>query len=282
VSAGAGAPPSTLSVSIVVFRPDLALLQSTLHSLAVALRRAQTDCALGAATVMLIDNGSPDPGAVDALLATSFPGSESITREILRGHGNVGYGRGHDLAIERSTSDYHLVLNPDVVLEPSAVAEALRYLDGHPTVGLLTPHVINDQGEREFLCKRYPSMLVLALRGFAPAWLRRSFRRRLDSYEMRDLPEHEVAVGVPIATGCFMLARRAALQSLGGFAPEYFLYFEDFDLSQRFHAVADIAYVPAVRITHSGGHAARKGWAHRRMFFRSAFTFFQRHGWKLG
>ena len=282
MSGGAGSPPSTVSTSIVVFRPDLALLQSTLHSLAVALRQALTGGTLRSATVTLIDNGSPEPDAVDALLAASFPAGEPIATEILRGHGNVGYGRGHDLAIERSTSDYHLVLNPDVRLEPSAVTEALGYLDAHPGIGLLSPHVVNDRGEREFLCKRYPSMLVLALRGFAPAWLRRPFRRLLDRYEMRDLPEREVAVGVPIATGCFMLARRTALQSVSGFSPEYFLYFEDFDLSLRLHAVADIAYVPAVRITHSGGHAARKGWAHRRMFFRSAFTFFRRHGWKLG
>jgi len=57
--------------------------------------------------------------------------------------------------------------------------------------------------------------------------------------------------------------------------------FEDFDLSLRFARQAAIAYVPAVRIRHAGGDAAGKGWAHRGMFIRSAFTFFQRHGWRL-
>lgn len=103
----------------------------------------------------------------------------------------------------------------------------------------------------------------------------------LDRYEMRDLAEDELAVGIPIASGCFMLARGDILRDLGGFSSHYFLYFEDFDLSLRIGRVADIAYVPQVRIVHSGGEAARKGWAHRRMFIRSALTFFRRNGWKL-
>jgi GT2 family glycosyltransferase len=273
--------PPALSASIVVFHPDLDLLRSTLLGFAAAIREARAVGALSATSIMLVDNGSQDEAAVDALVQESLTGAEPVDRIILRGHGNVGYGRGHNLAIERSAADYHLVLNPDVVMAPSALAEGLGYLESRRGIGLLTPHVVNDRGGRELLCKRYPSVGVLALRGFAPAWLRRPFRRRLDRYEMRDLPEHEIAEDVPIATGCFMLARRAALQAVGGFSPDYFLYFEDFDLSLRLHGVADIAYVPAVRITHSGGNAARKGGSHRRMFLRSAITFFQQHGWSL-
>jgi hypothetical protein len=103
----------------------------------------------------------------------------------------------------------------------------------------------------------------------------------LDQYEMRDLPELEVATGIPIASGCFMLARRSVLQAIDGFSPAYFLYFEDFDLSLRLHQVADIAYLPQVHILHRGGYAAQKGWTHRWLFLRSAITFFRRHGWKL-
>jgi hypothetical protein len=131
------------------------------------------------------------------------------------------------------------------------------------------------------LCKRYPSVLVLGLRGFGPAFLRRWFRRVLDRYEMRDLPDDAPTSPIPIASGCFMLCRRQPLAAIGGFSPEYFLYFEDFDLSLRFAEHAALAYVPTVRIRHAGGDAAGKGWDHRRMFIRSGVTFFRRHGWRL-
>ncbi len=278
---GAEAPQTALSVSLVLFRPDLAVLRSTLRSLREALEQAQRAGVVGAARVDIVDNGSTDPAAIDSLVQDILGGVPWLAAAIRRGHGNVGYGRGHDLAIGEARGSYYLILNPDVVLEPRAIIEAARFLETHPTVGLVTPQVHNGQGGREYLCKRHPSLMVLALRGFAPSWLRRPFRRRLHHYEMRDLPADEVALGIPIASGCFMFVRRELLQRLGGFSPEYFLYFEDFDLSLRLRRLADIAYVPHVRIVHVGGYAAAKGWAHRRMFVRSAATFFRRHGWKL-
>jgi GT2 family glycosyltransferase len=199
----------------------------------------------------------------------------------ISGHGNVGYGQGHNLALSRSSSAYHLVLNPDVVLDPGALLAGLRHLEANPEVGMVTPWAEDEVGQRQYLCKRYPSVGLLALRGFAPGWLRRAFRGSLEHYEMRDLPANVPSAPIPIASGCFMLCRRDALAGIGGFSPDYFLYFEDFDLSLRLGRRATIAHVPAVRIRHSGGNAADKGWAHRRMFARSGLTFFRRHGWRL-
>jgi GT2 family glycosyltransferase len=271
-----------LSISVVLYHANLDLLRQTVGSLRVALDRSRAAGLAGPAVFWLVDNGTDDPAVVDRVVESALgPQAEWLQLEVLRGHGNIGYGRGHDLAIARAKGGCHLVLNPDVVLAPDAIVEALSYLDAHQEVGMVTPHVRGPTGDREFLCKRYPSLLVLALRGFGPGWLQRRFRRLLDRYEMRDLPEDEPAIGIPIASGCFMLARGEALQAIGGFSPRYFLYFEDFDLSLRFRRVAEIAYVPAVRIIHSGGNAARKGPLHQRFFIRSAFTFFSTHGWRL-
>lgn len=275
-------PGSSLAVSIVVYFPDLALLKATVHSLVQSVEQARARGQLTQAELWLVENGSADPRATDALVAADLgPHSRWIDVHILRGHGNVGYGRGHDLAISQSTARWHLTLNPDVVLSSDAISEGMRFLESHPGIGLITPRAVDERGDRLYLCKRYPSAAILALRGFAPSWLRRPFRARLEHYEMRDLPEDRVALTIPIASGCFMFARGETLRRVGGFSSHYFLYFEDFDLSLRIGRVADIAYVPQVRIVHTGGEAARKGWAHRWMFLRSAVTFFRRNGWKL-
>jgi GT2 family glycosyltransferase len=276
------APGRHLSVSVVVYQPELEALRSTVRSLRVALDRAREGRMLDDASLWLIDNGSAEPARLGSLVMDALAPSPGWLRlQVLRGHGNVGYGRGHNLAIERAAGAYHLVINPDVRLDPDAVLEALRYIETHAAVGMVTPHAVTESGDRQFLCKRYPSVLVLGLRAFVPAWLRAPFRGRLDRYEMRDATRDAPFTPIPIASGCFMLSRREPLQAVGGFSPEYFLYFEDFDLSLRFSQVADIAYVPAVRIVHAGGLAASKGWRHRRMFVRSAVTFFRRHGWRL-
>lgn len=270
-----------LDVSIVLYHSDPADLRATLESLRLSVTEARRAGVLDGATVWLIDNGSDDPAALERLAARALEPEGAMRLAVLRGHGNIGFGAGHDLALARPAGAWHLVLNPDVRLDPAAIREGIRFLRDHPDVGLITPHAVDPQGRRLFLCKRYPSLLVLALRGFALAGLRARFQSRLDHYEMRDLAEHEPATGIPIASGCFMLARADLLRAIGGFSTRYFLYFEDFDLSLRLGRIANIAYAPGVRIVHSGGDAARKGWTHQRRFVRSAVTFFSTHGWKL-
>ncbi|WP_231892056.1 glycosyltransferase family 2 protein [Burkholderia sp. MSMB1589WGS] len=273
-------PPSSdegLSISVVTYHPDRAQIAQTLTSLSAACERlhaARPGLAVG---VYLVDNGGlPDLSEHLAALARA-----GIGWTLIAGHGNVGYARGHNLGIERARSRYHLVLNPDIDLEPDALAQALDFLDAHPEVGLLTPRIYDGERRLQYLCRRYPALLDLFVRGFLPAALRRPFARRLSRYEMRDrINETEIVWDPPIVSGCFMLFRTEPLKRLHGFDPRYFLYFEDYDLSLRAGELARIAYVPAVRILHHGGGAARKGFAHIRMFVASAFKFYNRFGWK--
>ncbi|CAG4906724.1 glycosyltransferase family protein [Paraburkholderia saeva] len=267
-----------LSVSVVVYRPDPAQLSETLASLAAAcdaLRAARPSIPVD---LFVIDNGGlPDiTPSLDALRGCR------MTCTIIAGQGNVGYGCGHNLAIERSASRYHLVLNPDIDLDRNAFIKALDFFDVHSDVGLLTPHIGDAQGHIQYLCRRYPTLLDLFVRGFLPTGARRFFARRLARYEMRDvINERDIVWDPPIVSGCFMLFRTDVLKKLAGFDRRYFLYFEDYDLSLRTHQVARVAYLPAVRVLHHGGGAARKGSSHIRMFAASAFRFFNRFGWKL-
>jgi len=227
-----------------------------------------------------VDNGpGDDRGGIERALV-AWP-DEAGPVEIVAGQGNVGYGRANNLALARVRSDLHLVMNPDVELAQDALVAAAQSLAAHPDVALLAPAVSGDDGQVQYLCKRYPSVWVLFLRGFAPRALRERFAPRLAHYEMRDAIGAEFTPGVPLASGCFMLVRTAAMRVAGGFDPRYFMYFEDYDLSLRIASQGTVAYEPAVRIVHHGGEAARKGWRHVGWFVRSAWRFFSRHGWKL-
>jgi len=270
-------PDAVLTVSVVSHGDDVGMLPRTLESLA---RAAEFSGPVRQGIrLVLVDNGPEDAARSAALAAVvrRWPGAVAV----ISGQGNVGYGRGHNLAIQRGDSTYHLVLNPDVEIAPNALAQAVAFLEEHPACGLLAPAVRDGHGELQYLCKRRPTVLDLLLRGFAPGRVRERFRARLDRYEMRDLiNDRDIVWDPPIVSGCFMLFRAEVLKALGGFDPRYFLYFEDFDLSLRTARLARVAYVPAVRIVHHGGGAARKGFAHVRMFVASAAKFFSRHGWR--
>ncbi len=271
---------ASLSVAIVTHAPDLPVLTKALERLDRAVRHARQRNLLSEARLVLVDNG-PGPDWREPLRRLLDSAQLSVEAELLSGHGNVGYGAGHNLALwRRDGGDFHLILNPDVLLEEDALSEGLAFLAAHPETGLVAPAAWDEGGRRQYLCKAYPTVLDLALRGFAPAGLRRRFQARLDRYELRDRTGDTVLWDPPIASGCFMLCRREVLERIGGFRPEYFLYFEDFDLSLRLAPLARLVCVPSVRIVHLGGHASRKGIRHIGLFLRAAALFFGRHGWR--
>ncbi len=276
--------PSSLQISIVTYRPDLALLARTLDTLGIAIDAAQDVRALRTVHLALIDN-SADRGIAERVieLGRARFADAAVHVMFLHGHANIGYGAAHNLVLHGTGADYHLVLNPDAELAADALVNGIQWLDAHSDAGALAPDVSDGAGNRQYLCKRYPAVLDLLLRGFAPAFVRRLFARRLARYEMRDIVDAEPprdAIGVPVMSGAFVLAKRDAIDRTGGFDPRFFLYFEDFDWSVRLNAVTRNAFVPSVRIVHHGGGAARKGLRHIVWFAASAVRFYAKHGWK--
>jgi len=270
----------TLVVSIVVYRSDLLRLSATLESLGAALVRARERGVLGATRVVLHDNASgmdylPRLRRLHRIYARRLAPEAGLALSLAPR--NEGFGSGHNRALQDCGGDLVLILNPDVELDPEALGAACAALRSDPGAVAVGPRCERDDGRREYLCKRYPTVLDLALRGFAPAPLRRCFHRRLARYEYRDLDR---SGPVLLLSGACLLLRRAVFDRIGGFDARFFMYFEDFYLSLRAAAHGPLLYQPAMRVVHHGGGAARKGWRHLRWFILSARRFFARHGWR--
>jgi GT2 family glycosyltransferase len=272
--------PARFSATVVTFHSDPGLLARALRSLSAAIAHAQAAGSISVARVHIVDNGDGASARSARDAAREFDTRAGVV-EVVEGHGNVGYGRANNLVLTRLQSDVHLVMNPDVELDPNALDAAIRALDSDSRIGLVAPDVRGATGERQYLCKRYPSVWVLFLRGFAPTPLRRLFNGALERYEMRDVLGNEPYAPVPLASGCFMVMRTDLFRRLDGFDPRFFMYFEDYDLSLRVGREAQVAFVPGARIVHHGGEAARKGARHVSWFLRSAWRFFATHGWKI-
>ncbi len=271
----------SISVSIVLYHSPVGLLEQTVRSLGRALQGAIDGGLLGNAELLLVDNSQCEAYRAHVeQQVESWLEALPVACALVAPDDNGGYGAGHNIAIARARSDYHLVLNPDVELTETALLEGLRSLQHDPGIVLQSPRVQAENGSQEFLCKRYPSVLVLLLRAFGPDFLRRLFSSRLDDYEYRDLCAGDAEVEVLLASGCFMLVRTPILQEVGGFNEAYFLYFEDFDLSLRLAKYGKLVFNPAMRITHHGGYAASKGGRHLRYFIRAGLRFFSDNGWR--
>jgi len=259
-----------LSVSLVIYRSDLKLLQQTLSSLNQAVVFAKQQKKIAECFLTIVNNCTQDKcsQSLNTVFCTYWDGEFKLYEP---GH-NLGYGVGHNLAINHCCKDFHLVINPDVTVDKRAVINAIDCIENNPQVGMLTPLSQKANGQKEYLCKSYPSVFVLFLRGFAPSKIKILLNKQLLAYELTELPE-KISTEINITSGCFMFFKGEALKSINGFSDKFFLYFEDFDLSIRLKKHWKIAYVPDVKITHYGGRAAKKGVLHIKLFIYSAWQF---------
>lgn len=267
-----------LSISIVCYYPSNFELDTAIDSLITAIRRSTIE----SSSITLIDNS--ETNELDLAQFARFSESLQSTNcelRLVQGQGNVGYGAGHNLVIAKSNATFSLLMNTDIQVDIDALLEGFNYLEANSDVGAVSPSATFDSGDKQYLCKRLPTVFDFFLRGFMPGFVKNLFSKRLANFEMRELSETEPTKDIPIISGCFMLCRTEALQRVAGFNEEYFLYFEDFDLSMRLNEQYSLAYLPDMKITHHGGHSARKGFKHIKLFVQSANRFFNTYGWRI-
>ncbi|MEX2132377.1 MAG: glycosyltransferase, partial [Pseudohongiellaceae bacterium] len=271
----------SLSVSIVTYNTPSPDLVSTLDSLLASIRSANQQ-GLTETTLYLINNSTTPMLDSDRLnqFQEAFAAVNCELR-LLQGHGNIGYGSGHNLSINPTNARYHLLMNPDVILHEDSLAEGISYLEAHSSVVIVAPFVSGADNHKQYLCKRYPTVFDFLLRALPSQRIKAKYSRHLAHFEMHELSEHQASHGVPIVSGCFMLCRADKLKQTGGFDEKYFLYFEDFDLSLRMGKLGELAYLPAMKIRHFGGNSSRKGMRHILMFLRSGIRFFNTYGWRF-
>ncbi len=135
--------PISLDISIVTYKTDLLGLKIALISLCQAIERARERMS-GQLLVSLfiVENAPRHPTPAPSRLAASRYLRAFDAIHHVESPTNVGFGRGHNLAIfdkRGATADYHLVLNPDVELDPDALRLCIEYLEANPEAVAVVP-----------------------------------------------------------------------------------------------------------------------------------------------
>jgi GT2 family glycosyltransferase len=274
------ADPLHVSASLVLYKNDFATVAQTLHALQQAGRLAREHYRALSLRITLVDN-SDDRVFHARLLAWAGRFQAELPDwelQVLRAPGNLGYGQGNNLAIQQAGSHYHIVINPDLFVRESALLEALRFMESHEGVGLLTPAVFGEDGQRHYLCKRNPTLGMMFLRSFSPGWLRARLKHLNDEFEMRDCDYDKPIRRVEYPTGCFMFFRTRALRKIGGFDPDFFLHYEDADIGRRTLEVADVVYVPEVRVVHRWARDTHRSLGARLVTVKSGLQYWRKWG----
>ncbi len=163
---------------------------------------------------------------------------------------NTGYSHGVNLGLQKSTGEYLLILNPDIVLTQSAFDKMLNFIKLRPDVGLVAPQLMNFDGTvQNSYFRFYTPMTVLARR--LPLHRLWPFKKMLAEFLMKDSNPDEMQAPDWILGGA-MLTSRTALERVGPLDERFFMYFEDVDWSRRFWQNGyKVIYYPAAKMYHA-------------------------------
>lgn len=193
------------------------LLRDALASLAAS---------TAAARVVVVDNASSDGSA--AMVAADFPAVTLVANAVNRGFtaaNNQGLrALGVDVDARRvgeAAPRHVLLLNPDTVVAPDAIALLSDYLDAHAGVGAVGPRLLNPDGSLQPSRRRFPTLLTGLVESTPVGWHwpgSPAARR----YHMADAPAGaatgagaDAAGPVDWVTGAAILVRADALAAVG-------------------------------------------------------------------
>ena len=184
------------------------------------------------AEIVVLDNASEDGSA--AAVRERFPSVRVLAQEF-----RAGFGANHNTVIRATTGRYVYVLNEDTTAEDWGFERLVSYLDAHPRVAAVGPKQVYHDGRRQDSAWRFPTPLVSAL-GLATLGKAGVKQSRGDQ-----------ARPVDWVTGAALLLRREALDEVGLFDEDFFLYSEEVDLQFRLRRAGwEVHFVPEVTVTH--------------------------------
>ena len=208
-------------------------------------------CAKVDAEIFVVDNNSVD-GSVE-MVQKKFPAVKEIANK-----DNKGFSKANNQAIQLSTGEYVLLLNPDTVVEEDTFEKMIRFMDAHSDAGGLGVKMIDGSGKFLPESKRglpTPRVAFYKMFGLSKLFPRsKTFGKYHLSYLDRD-KIHEIDV---LAGACMMI-RKTVLDKTGLLDETFFMYGEDIDLSYRItQAGFKNYYFPETRIIHYKGESTKK------------------------
>jgi len=234
------------------------------------------------ADVWVVDNASTDGSA--AMVQAAFPQVRLIASP-----DNLGYAAANNLALRAAgfadgpmshpaaPGRHALLLNPDTLVPPGAIAALAAVLEREPDVGIVGPRLLLPDGSLDRACRRAFPTPEVAFYRFSGLSRLMPNHPRFGRYNLSFLPE-DAPADVDSVVGACMLLRDLAIADTGLLDERFWMYGEDLDWALRVRAAGwRVVYRPHV-VVHHVKRASSTGSARARYEFqRAMWLFYRKH-----
>lgn len=220
--------------------------------------------------IYIVDNSSSDYRRCNN---NSDIFSKFSSVQILNPGYNLGFGKGHNYVLDRLDSEYHCIMNPDILFNSDAFTPIVSYLDENPDVGMVIPNIIDEKGERQLVYRKDPTVFDMFIRMFCKGL----FPRRIKEHTLQS-EDYSKPFQVPFGQGSFLVIRTKLLKDLDGFDDGFFMYLEDADLCRRVNQVSKLMYIPDATVIHKWEKGSHKNGKLFRQHLKSMRYYFHKWG----
>ncbi len=194
--------------------------------------------------VIVVDNGSID-GSQRAVRKT-FP-----EVKIIENNANLGFAKANNIGMKASTGRYLCLVNSDVKVLDGCLCRLMHHMDQDTSIGIIGPKILWPDMSLQDSCRKFPSLWnnVCEFLHFNRLFPKSDFF----SGEHMMFFDHMSIRNVEGLVGCFLMIRRNALEIIGLFDEQFFIYSEETDLCKRFFEKSwKIIFFPDARAIHYG------------------------------
>ncbi|MBL6654586.1 MAG: glycosyltransferase family 2 protein [Flavobacteriaceae bacterium] len=217
--------------------------------------------------VVIVDNGSTDK-------SLSLLPNDKTYINIIREKINHGFGKACNIGASYTDSKYILFLNPDTKINEFSINESINFMEKQSSsdVGICGIQ-LKDKYGISASCSRFPSVLNILSSSIG---LSKLFFKL--GAPMKDF-SHESSMEVDQVMGAFFFIRRDLFNQCNGFDEQFFVYFEEVDLSKRIKDLGFKSFFLAdCNAFHAGGGVSQQVKA-KRLFYsiRSRILYSRKH-----
>lgn len=216
--------------------------------------------------VLVVDNDSSDGS--QAMINNQFP-----EVKLTANSNNPGFAIGNNQALRVCSGEYVLLLNPDTIVKSGAIEKLVKFLDDFPEAGAAGARLLNLDGSLQRSAFPKPTVFREFWRLFHLDGLMYIAKYPMNRWSLNQARE------VDILKGACLLIRRIALNQVGLFDEEYFMYSEEFDLCTRLTQSGwHLYWIPSAEVIHFGGQSTRQ--VAEEMFLRlyeGKIMYFRKH-----
>jgi GT2 family glycosyltransferase len=199
--------------------------------------------------IFVVDNASSDHSV--NLIKNNYPDVNLIANTE-----NLGFAAANNQALKMCRGNYVFFLNPDTIIKPGCIGNAVRFMESHPEIGLAGTRIVDQNDiKMETVASQYPG-------------------------QSHESAFPELCGPVASVSGASMFAPISVIKKVDGFDEDYFLYGEEQDLCLRIRKSGfEIGYIETAVVVHLKGYCEQYSTAEEVLKKRVAaeYLFYKKH-----